>query len=187
MVSGVLSFRAVVTLPLLMVAMSFAAARADGPHIAFHATQGAYTVTLFSAPDPLTAGPAELTLLVQRAADGTLLPTARATGQLALASQPVLRFSLTPGGAGERQLPIATVRLTQAGTYALDLRVTAPDEALAEFHGTLPVIANHGQRNTVLWAVFLPGVLVAFFLANQYGKAQLRRARARAAFGSRTA
>ena len=164
---------------ILLALASCAAARADGPHIAFHGTQGAYTITLFSAPDPLVAGPADLTLLVQNAADGSLARVPAATGQLTLPGHAPVSFRLTPGGAANRQLPGATVRLPSAGTYALRLRLTSPTAATLLFSGTLPVEANHGRRNTVLWAVFLPVVLIALFLVNQYAK-QLRRARRKA-------
>ncbi len=152
---------------------------ADGPHIAFHGTAKGYAVTLFSAPDPLVAGPAELTLLVQDADSGTMVPAVQAQGQLMLAGGAPVAFTLAPGSAGGPQLLLATVKLPQAGAYALQLQVAAAGKSATEFTGVLPVAENNGQRNTVLWAVFVPGVCVALFLANQYGKAQLARARAR--------
>ncbi len=151
-------------------------ARADGPHIAFHATGGAYAVTVFSAPDPLVAGPAGLTLLVQSAADGSLLRGAGASGELTLPGRAPVRFTLAPGAAG-KELPHSSVVLGTPGAYRLALRVTAPGTAEASFTGVLPVEANHGKRNTVLWAVFLPLLGVVLFLANQQGKRQMRRER----------
>ena len=156
------------------------AARADGPHIALHATQGAYTVTLFSAPDPLVAGPADLTLLVQNAGDGSLADPRTAEGEAALPGHAPVRFQMRPGGAANRRLLGATVQLPQAGAYTLTLQV-AGSGAPVVFQGTLPVEANHGQRNTVLWAVFLPAVLILLFLGNQQAKLRMRRARAKAA------
>ena len=170
---------AAAVLGLLAGAAAGPVARADGPHIALHATQGAYTVTLFSAPDPLVAGPAVLTLLVQNAGDGSLANATAATGAAALPGHAPVRFQLMPGGAVNRNLLGATVQLPQAGAYALTLQVAGAG-APAVFHGTLPVEANHGQRNTVLWAVFLPAVLILLFLGNQQARLQIRRARAKA-------
>ena len=158
-------------------------ARADGPHIAFHASQGAYTVTLFSAPDPLVAGPADLTLLVQNAADGSLAASPSVEGQAALPGHAPVTFRLLPGGAGNRRLLGATVHLADPGTYTFTLAVATPGAAPVTFRGTLPVERNEGRRNTVLWAVFLPMVLIALFLVNQQAKLRLRRTRARAAAG----
>ena len=97
--------------------MGAASAWADGPHIAFHGTEGACTVTLFSAPDPLVAGPAGLTLLVQNAGTGTWMASAQATGRLQLAGQRPIPFTLQAGSAGA--MPAATVTLPHAGTYML--------------------------------------------------------------------
>ena len=146
---------------------------ADGPHIAFHATEGACTVTLFSAPDPLVAGPVTLTLLVQHAGDGSLVNGATATGELTLPGAEPVRFALRKGGSGNGQLPGATVQLKAPGTYSLGLQVAA-GTAPVRFTGTLPVEVNNGRRNTVLWAVLMPFVLALLFLANQHAKQQLR-------------
>ena len=150
---------------------------ADGPHIAFHGTAAAYTVTLFSAPDPLVAGPIRLTLLVQSAGTGMLMTPAKAAGRLQLSGQAPIAFAFQDSSASGVRLPVATVPLSKAGTYTLELDVSAESNPLASFSGVLPVAENHGQRNTVLWAVLLPAVAVVLFLLNQYGKAQLSRSR----------
>ncbi|RRA47993.1 hypothetical protein [Acidipila sp. EB88] len=152
-------------------------AYADGPHIAFHGTDGAYTVTLFSAPDPLVTGPADLRLLVQLSSDGSLVsdPGLAADGELVLGDRPAVVFRMSPAAA--RQLPQATVRLTDAGTYALRLHLRKSDRPAAGFEGTLPVESNHGVRNTVFAAVLIPAMLIVLFLLNQSAKQKLRRRR----------
>lgn len=143
---------------------------ADGPHIAFHATQGNMAVTVFSAPDPLVAGPVDLNLLVQRADDGGMV-VAQVSGRLVRDGTAIpFAFAASEGG----RLPEADVRVPVAGDYRLGLDVRTA-EGLQHFEGGLQVSENHGQRNTVLWAVFLPLVLVLLFLANQEAKRQLRR------------
>jgi hypothetical protein len=162
----------------LVVALGTAtAALADGPHIALHATQGRYEVTLFSAPDPLVTGPVELTLLVQDANTGALLSDVTAGGALVPASGAAIPLTLTPGGSSNRQLWGETVRIAAPGNYTLHLRVTAGGGPVAEFSGGLPVDANRGKRNTVLWAVFVLLASIGLFLANQTAKQRLRVAR----------
>ena len=165
---------------LILALLTRTPARADGPHIAFHGTANGYAVTLFSAPDPLVAGPAELTLLVQDLDSGTMVPGPQARGQLTLAGGAPVAFTLAPDGTASSQLLLATVLLPRPGAYALHLQIAATGKPTAEFAGVLPVAENNGRRNTVLWSVFVPSVCVALFLANQSGKAQLARARARA-------
>jgi hypothetical protein len=150
--------------------------RADGPHIAFHAVEGSYAVTVFTAPDPLVAGPAEMTLLVQSAGDGSLLRGAGGNGALTLPGRVPVRFLFAPGAPG-KALPLADVVLAAPGTYGLTLRVRVSGTAAVDFKGVLPVEANHGKRTTVLWAVFLPLLGVGLFLANQQGKRRMRQPR----------
>ena len=173
--------RAALALLLLLAAVlpCWQAARADGPHLAFHGTSGAYSITLFSAPDPLVAGEGAFTLLIQRAADSAVLDRAQASGTLRLPGHPAIPLRFAPGGSANRQLPGATVRLADPGTYTLALQVEAAGYPAAHFAGALPVETNHGQRNTVLAAVFFPGVIVTLFLINQYARQQQRRARQR--------
>ena len=167
-------------LPLWVAVSCWAPAWGDGPHVAFHGTEGAYTVTLFSAPDPLVAGPAEFSLLVQNASDGALAAAGGAKGRLALSGSPAIAFAFAPGGGGNAQMAGATVQLPQSGSYALQLDLSEPPGVVVHFAGVLPVEPNHGKRNTVLWAVFVPPMIVFLFLANQYGKQRLVEARARA-------
>lgn len=156
----------------LLISLGALPALADGPHIAFHATQGVYTITLFSAPDPLVAGPVELTLLVQNAADGSGAAVSSAIGQLSLTDHAPLAFTLTPD-ASHQLLLRGTVSPPAPGEYRLSLRTGA-----VVFTGTLPVAANHSRRTAVIWASLLPGVIVMLFLINQHAK-QLRRGSAR--------
>jgi hypothetical protein len=155
---------------------------ADGPHIAFHGTQGCCAITVFSAPDPLVAGDADLNILVQGSKDGTML-NAPVTGHLLLSGQPPISFAVgTPANSGpvvSGNVPGVTVHIPAPGQYQLQLEVAAPDGPL-HFTGTLLVAPDHGQRNAVLWAVFLPIGLVLLFLANQQAKLRLYRPRASA-------
>ncbi len=152
---------------------------ADGPHIAFHGTDGPYTVTVFSAPDPLVAGPVELSLLVQAAPDGPPIVDPQVQGQLALPGHQPIALSFA-GGVGSSRLLVANVKLTEPGQYRLILAVVGPAGAAARFQEVLEAAPNHGKRNTVLWAVVLPSGLILLFLANQYGKARLRENKNRA-------
>ncbi len=150
---------------------------ADGPHIAFHGTAGAYTVTLFTAPDPLVVGPAELNLLVQQANDGTLVNMAESAGELRLPGHAPVHFRLTPSGAANSELPGARILLPDPGVYELGIDIGAVESVPLHFTGSIFVDANHGKRNAVIWAVVLPGLLIALFLTNQYAKGRLQKSR----------
>jgi hypothetical protein len=53
--------------------------RADGGTVRLSERQGGYRVTVFTAPTPLRAGPVDVSVLVQDARTGQLVPQARVT------------------------------------------------------------------------------------------------------------
>ena len=144
---------------------------ADGPHVALHATVGAYTAPLFTAPDPLVGGPVSFELLLQNEGDSSPVPLKTAQVELDLPGQPPVAVTLIPAGGGSPVLSAQAV-LAKPGSYAL--RVEA---AGRQFSGELPVAENHGKRDTVLWTVLLPLAAILLFLANQYGKQRIRKPR----------
>ncbi len=144
-------------------------ARADGPHVALHATGGAYTLTLFTAPDPLVAGPVDFELLVQSTSDDTPVVLKTAQVELALPGEPPILVALAPSTGGVAVLS-AHVVLPKPGRYTL--RVQAAGQ---QFAGELPVAENHGRRDTVLWAVLIPLLAILLFLANQHGKQRIKK------------
>jgi hypothetical protein len=152
-------------------------ARADGGHIALHATSGPYTVTLFTLPEPLVAGPADLSLLVQDAATGAVLGDASAEGSLALTGGAATQTTFTLGhqAATNPLLLAGTVSFAQPGSYALTLRVTRGRAAPEIFATVLPVGANHRRRTTLIFALLLPLAMIALFLVNQASKQKARR------------
>ncbi len=162
---------------LALPAVFGGSAYADGPHIAYHGSAGPYTVTLFSAPDPLVTGPVQLTLLVQNSVDGAVAAAPVATALLRLPGHAPVACSFSAGGAANRVLPGATLLLAGEGDYSLTLTVRTPGQPADTFAGTLLVASNHGQRDTVLLSGVATLVLIAFFLTNQYAKQQQRRRR----------
>ncbi len=143
---------------------------ADGPHVALHATVGAYTSTLFTAPDPLVAGQVSFELLLQNEGDNSPVPLKTAQVELDLTGQPPLVVTLAP--AGSSPVLSAEATLPKPGTYRLRV-----DAAGRQFSGELPVAENHGKRDTVLWTVLLPFIAILLFLANQSGKQRIRELR----------
>lgn len=166
------------SLALLVALFLSPSARADGAHIALHATQSGYTVTLFTAPDPLVAGPVDFSLLVQDATTNAILTDTSAAGVLRLAGQPAVSFALSHASAQDKLLLAGNFALPQPGDYSLDLQVSQPGRAPVTFAiGSLPVAKNHGRLASVLWAICIPVILILLFLANQTAKQRLRAAR----------
>jgi hypothetical protein len=159
---------------LLLLACS-APAWADGAHIALRATSGPYSITLFTAPDPLVSGPVDLSLLVEDASSGDPLADATATGTLTLPARPGPSFNLTHAAASNKLLLAAEPVLTAPGIYTLVLHIARPGSPTASFSTVLPVAEDHRRRTTLLFALVLPLAVIALFLVNQQAKLHRRR------------
>jgi hypothetical protein len=161
----------------VLLAFTPATARADGGHIALHATSGAYTVTLFTAPDPLVTGPADISLLVQDAASEAVASDAIAAATLTGPAGPI-HLTLTHAAASNKLLLAGSPVLISSGAYHLQFAVARPGAQPASFTVDLPVAANHTRRTTLVFAMALPLLVVFLFLVNQHAKHQavLRRA-----------
>ncbi len=172
--------RIVLTLFVLSAALGVGCpARADGGHIAFHATQGSCTVTLFTAPEPLVTGRGELSLLVQAAETDQPLPDATAEGTLQQAGSAAVAVHFSRSSAANPLLLLAAPAFPAAGPYTLVLSIRQGGAACAAqaMTVTLAVAEDHGRRTTLLVGLGLPLVAVLLFLVNQGAK---DRARSRA-------
>ena len=155
---------------LLWLLLTALPALADGSHIVLHAISGSTTVTVFTAADSLTPGPAEFSILVQDAATNATLADASVAAHLA---GPDLAQSLALAPAAG--LLIARVVLPRPGAYRLSLSVTAHGAPQADFAANLDVQPETDRRTTVLISVLVPLAIIVLFLWNRQLKARRRR------------
>jgi predicted permease len=179
---------------LALLAPLFATnAHADGVHIAMRASSGAYNITLFTAPEPLRAGPADFSLLVQDSVTGEVLGDVTATGTLTPVpapfagqrSQPGAQleapssnsqvFRLTHAQASNRLLLAASPVLPAPGSYTLVLQVARPGAPGASYTILLTAAPDHRRRTTLLFALALPLAAILLFLLNQHARRGRRR------------
>jgi hypothetical protein len=111
---------------LLAIALA-GRAWADGGLVRLSQTSGPFTITVFSAPTPLRAGPIDLSLLVQRAAAGTPVLDATVSVTLRAADDPnrVLTAVATHGQATNKLLYAALLRVPAAGRWLVEATVNA--------------------------------------------------------------
>ena len=147
----------------LVCAFAAGAARADGGAIRVQEVAGPYRITVWSAPEPLRAGPADLSVLVQRADDGS--PALDAEVELRLegpAPGPPVVARATREQSTNGLLYAAAVTLPAAGTWRLLAAVRRGSDAV-EVGGELPV-APARPRLWSLWPYLaLPPAAVAAF------------------------
>jgi hypothetical protein len=154
------------------------AARGDGGTMLLHQDSGAFTITLFAAPQPLHVGMADLSVMVQDRSSGDVLldPAVDLTvaAEAANASQQTVR--LTRGQAGNRLLQAATFHFPSAGKWRLTLLVSRGGEATRV--GTECSVVPDRSRALLVWFyVLLPVGVILLFVIHQGLKIRSRKAR----------
>ena len=150
---------------MLFVALGLTAvARADGGAVRLQQVAGPFAVTVF-APEPLRAGPADLSVLVRSAANGEVLLDAVVDLVLTAPESAIaLRARATQEAATNKLLQAVVVDLPEAGTWSLEVEVRRGAES-AQVEGTLQV-EGPAPRLRSLWPYLaLPPVAVFLFAA----------------------
>ncbi len=156
---------------VLMLGMWATAALADGGTILLHQDAGAFTITLFAAPQPLRAGAADFSVMVQDRGSGEVLldPVIDLTFAPEGASPPQQTVRLAKGLASNRLLQACTVHFSSAGKWRLTLLVRrGNDEARLS---TVCFVEPDHSRSTLVWFyVLLPVAVILLFAIHQFLK-----------------
>ena len=152
----------------LMLGMGAAAAFADGGAVLLHQDAGAFTITLFAAPQPLRTGDADLSVMVQDRGSGEVLldPVIDLTFAPERPSPSQQTVRLAKGLASNRLLQACTVHFASAGKWRLTLLVRrGNDEARLT---TDCIVEPHHSRSTLVWFyVLLPLAIILLFAIHQ--------------------
>jgi hypothetical protein len=143
-------------------------AHGDGGTILLHQDAGAFSVTLFAAPQPLHAGPTDLSVMVQDRTSGQVLldPTIDLTiaPEAAGAMQQTVR--LEKGQASNRLLQAAGVRFPNPGKWRLSLVVRRGTE-VAQLSTDCIVEPDRSRAVLVWFYVLLPVGIILLFALHQ--------------------
>jgi hypothetical protein len=139
-----------------------AAAYGDGGTMLLHQDAGAFTVTLFAAPEPLRTGDADLSLMVQDRSSGDVLldPTVAIT----VGTDQTVR--LQRGQATNRLLQAATVHFSKPGKWRLAISVQRGND-LAQLSTECTVEADRSRATLVWFYVLLPVGIILLFVLHQ--------------------
>lgn len=165
-----------------------AVALADGGVVRARQTQGKFIVTIFTPPESSTAGPTEVTVMVQRsdteevvmdaAVDLSFLPPAGASiqpdkepcggpGMINLPAGPAPSVRATRAQAANKLLYGASVVLPAVGDWQLRALVREGNDQVT-ITCNIPIGAP-ARRIAVLWPVLaLPPLAIALFAINQW-------------------
>lgn len=160
----------------LLVAMLFfiaaATARADGGHLLFREPAGPFTVSLFSTPEVLSIGDADLSAMVEER--GRVLLDADVVVTLTPESGAPIVAHLTHANATNRMLEDVIVRFPHAGRWhaAIDVREGGREGHVA----TDLMVANHSARRRTVWFFgLLPVLAIVLFAWVQVEKRRTQR------------
>jgi hypothetical protein len=152
----------------LMLVIGVTAARADGGAMLLHQDAGAFTITLFAAPQPLHTGAADLSVMVQDRSNGEVLldPVIDLTiaPQAPSATQQTVRLS--KGQASNRLLQASTVHFSAAGKWRLTLSVRRGND-IAHLVTECTVELDHSRVTLVWFCVLLPVAIILLFVIHQ--------------------
>jgi hypothetical protein len=170
---------------LLVMLLPSDHAAGDGGTVRLLAPAGPFIVTIFSAPEPLRVGAADLSVLVQDRARGTAVLDARVsltvTPPYATAST---QLEATRGHAANKLVYGAAFAPDSPGEWSLHARVQRGDE-VAEVACALPVAPATPGGIVALWPyLILPPVVVGLYAlhawarSSRHARVDLRRQRA---------
>jgi hypothetical protein len=110
-----------------------AVARGDGGVVRLVEQQGNLRISAFTSPNPLRAGPADVSVLVQNARTGQLVPEAEVWLTLTCRAAPevALRAAATTEAATNRLLRAALVEIPRAGWWDVNVSCAAEGQATA--------------------------------------------------------
>jgi hypothetical protein len=141
-------------------------ATADGGTLRLSAKQGAYQISVFTAPTPFRAGPVDISVLVQDSLTGEPVPVARVIVRMSKSGQPALEYPATAQAATNKLFRAALFELPEPGRWDMQVRVEG-SRGLAEFAGELEA-AQPLPRWREIWPWFSwPLLVIALFGLHQ--------------------
>jgi hypothetical protein len=152
----------------LMLTMGTTAARADGGAVLLHQDAGAFTITLFAAPQPLRTGDADLSVMVQDRTSGEILLDPLIDLTIAPESPSVSprTLRLAKGQASNRLLQACTFHFPTAGTWHLALLIQRGHDQ-ARLSTDCTVEPNHSRTTLVWFYILLPVGIILLFVIHQ--------------------
>lgn len=146
---------------VFILAMGTMAAHGDGGTMLLHQDAGAFTITLFAAPQPLQVGTADFSVLVQDRSSGEVLLDAIVDLTVSGTT-----FRLTRGQVSNRLLQAATVHLSSPGKLRLTLAVRRGSD-VAKLTTDCTLEPDRSRAALVWFYVLLPVGIILLFVLHQ--------------------
>jgi hypothetical protein len=162
----------------VVLACAAAAAHADGGRLQMRQAAGPFVVSLFTTPESLAVGSADLSVMVEEQGSSSVLLDADVVVTLTpedTGGAPIVAH-LSHAHATNRLLEDAVVQLPRAGRWRAVIRVSEAGRE-ASVTTDLTVASYSARRGTVWLFALLPMCAIALFVWVQVAKRRLRRGR----------
>jgi hypothetical protein len=161
-----------------MLACVAMAAHADGGRLQMRQAAGPFIVSLFTTPESLAVGPADLSVMVEEQSGGGVLLDPDVFVTLTPEDARIARVvaHLSHAHATNRLLQDAVVQLPRAGRWRAVVHVSESGREASA--ATELTVANYSARRGTVWLfAVLPVCAVALFAWVQVAKQRARRRR----------
>ncbi len=166
--------------PLLLlsiVAIAFSAqgyhAFADGGIVQIQRSAGPFVITVFTAPAPLRAGMAEISIMIQDSNNQHPVLDAEVTVILQRGGGKAIKAEAKREKSKNKLLYAALLNLPEAGRWEIGVTVVKNSEEIG-ISGVLTVAPPHPFLLTYWWVLALPPVTIGLFVLNQWLKRRLK-------------
>ncbi|QHN02588.1 hypothetical protein FTO74_03780 [Granulicella sp. WH15] len=154
-------------------------AHGDGGRVQMHASAGPYMVTLFSTPDTLTTGPADLSIGVEDAATGEFITDAEVRltlNQLDAAPANKIVAQTAHGSSARGILQAAQITFPRPGRWRITIDVNRKGRT-GQCTTDLTVGTAHQQTYEIWATVSTPLLICLLFVIHERRKRQWKQER----------
>jgi hypothetical protein len=162
---------------LFLLLASTRAAFADGGRLRFREPAGPFIVTLFTTPDPLSAGQVDFSVAVERPNSQGIVQDADVTFLLqAVGGGGKLMLHASHAAATSQFLQAANFTLPHKGLWRVTVAVRQGKEA-GTCSGEVEVLPAYLVTNGIAWEIAVVPLLVLLFFLHQWRKRSTLRVR----------
>ena len=154
---------------MLLIAVAWFEAQADGGAVQFEKTAGPFIITVFTTPTPLRAGPADISLMIQSRENRQPVLDCQALVELNKEGAMSIRSEATHEAAQNKLLYAAQVNVPEPGTWEIEAAIKHGDDSI-DVAGEI-IVASSKPVLLVYWrSLVLPPLFISLFTLNQWLK-----------------
>ena len=154
---------------MLLIAVAWFEAHADGGAVQFEKTAGPFIITVFTTPTPLRAGPVDISLMIRSRENRQPVLDCQALVELHKEGAMSIRSEATHEAAQNKLLYAAQVNVPEPGTWGLEAAIKHGDDSI-DVAGEITVAPSNSVLLSYWRSLALPPLFISLFAVNQWLK-----------------